>query len=130
MKYNDLQALPLVVLAFYTGILLNAIDMTKGSPRDVASISVVMHKWIRVEAFLYVSNVVGIAVFLFIRSMMSRFHMKVVVWMQDYKCERLTDALSKHFWNSFVMQWAVNNFLVSLFVYYLKDYNHQPKDSR
>lgn len=42
----------------------------------------------------------------------------------------LTDALSRHFWDSYVMQWAVNNFLVSLFIFYSKDNHENPRDSQ
>lgn len=126
----DFLALPIVVLAAYTGILLNAIDSTKNPPSDLASSTIIMHDWIRLESFLYVSNVVGIVVFMFLKSILSRLSQKVKHSIQDKKCSSLTDALSRHFWDSFVMQWAVNNFLVSLFVFYQKDYNFDPTESR
>lgn len=37
--------------------------------------------------------------------------------MQDEKMKCLTDCLSRYFWDSFTVQWALNNFVISLFVY-------------
>lgn len=36
--------------------------------------------------------------------------------MQDSKTESLTDALSKHIWDSCVTQWAFNNLFITIFI--------------
>jgi uncharacterized membrane protein SpoIIM required for sporulation len=80
-----------------------------------------MVKWIRFEAFLFLANTVGIAVFLFTRTILSRFDIKLQISIQDEKSSSLTDALSRNQWNSFIMQWAINNVLVSIFMFFEKD---------
>jgi uncharacterized membrane protein SpoIIM required for sporulation len=77
-----------------------------------------MMKWIRFEAFLFLANIVGIAVFMFTKSILSRFDKKITNSIVDERSMKLTDALSRHQWDSYIMQWSVNNFLVSIFVYY------------
>lgn len=77
MRNNDLEALPLIVLAVYTGFLLNAIDSSQVCPTRGPSSEIVMYKWIKLEAYLFVSNLLGIAVFMFMKSTLSRFHKKV-----------------------------------------------------
>jgi len=75
-------------------------------------------KWIRFEAFLFLANIVGIAIFMLTKSILSRFDKKITNSIVDERSMKLTDALSRHQWDSYIMQWAVNNFLVSIFVYF------------
>ena len=82
-----------------------------------------MVKWIRFEAFLFLANIEGISVFLFTRTILSRFNKKLQISIVDSKVNSLTDALSRHKWNSFIMQWAINNVLVTIFMYNEKDQN-------
>lgn len=117
MDHNDFQGLPLLALLIYIVFLLIAIGhVHKCESNDLQQM--LMVKWIRFEAFLFLSNIVGIAIFMFTKSILSRFGKKIKNSIVDERCAKLTDALSKHQWDSYVTQWAVNNFLVSIFVYY------------
>lgn len=55
-----------------------------------------MMKWIRFEAFLFLANIVGIAIFMFTKSILSRFDKKITNSIVDERSMKLTDALSRH----------------------------------
>jgi uncharacterized membrane protein len=79
---------------------------------------------------MFISNIIGIAIFMFIKSILSRFEKKIKNSITDERCMKLTDALSRHYWDSCVMQWAVNNFLVSVFVFFQRDSSASQIDSK
>lgn len=116
LKYNDLQQLPVVVLAFYTGFLLNAINKSMNVCDPEAPL--VMLSWIRLECKLYMSNITGIAVFMLFKYIMTRGRAKIKNSIMDKRSSQLSDALSRHTWDSFIMQWSLNNFAVSISLLY------------
>jgi hypothetical protein len=119
--HNDVFGIPVFALAVYVIILLESIGQISDCQKQDLLQEVLMVKWIRFEAFLFLANTVGIAVFLFTRTILSRFDIKLQISIQDEKSSSLTDALSRNQWNSFIMQWAINNVLVSIFMFFEKD---------
>jgi hypothetical protein len=49
--------------------------------------------WIKVELIAFFSSVIGIALFMFIKAIMSRFYKGIKFSMQDERTKTLTDAL-------------------------------------
>lgn len=57
--------------------------------------------------------------FLGIKSLVSRCGHKMQFGQSDAQSRRLTDVLSRHFWDSNYTQWALNNLICSLLVHHL-----------
>jgi hypothetical protein len=53
-------------------------------------------KWIRLESFLFLANIAGIAIFMFLKSILSRFNKKISNSIGDERSMKLNDALSRH----------------------------------
>jgi hypothetical protein len=92
---NDFQGAPLIALLIYIIFLLGAISSVE-SCNSVQIQQTLMMKWIRFEAFLFLANIVGIAIFMFTKSILSRFDKKITNSIVDERSMKLTDALSRH----------------------------------
>lgn len=80
-----------------------------------------MVKWMMLEGCLFICNFLGIVMFMFIRALLSRFNKRLNFTILTERTEKLTDALSRNYFNASILQWALNNFLVSTYVFFQKD---------
>jgi hypothetical protein len=81
-KNNDLQVLPVVVLVVYTCILLDSIRSNKVCPQEVRH-KIQFLQWMHIEHALYLSNILGISLFLSVKVLMSRCRRELKFTMQD-----------------------------------------------
>ena len=83
--------------------------------------SMLMVKWMMLEGCLFICNFLGIVMFMFIRSLLSRFNKRLNFTILTERTEKLTDALSRNYFNASILQWGLNNFLVSVYVFFQRD---------
>ena len=110
--------MPVTVLFIYTAVMLNTCQIASQCP-NVKGEDMLLLRWFHVEQALFIANTVGVSAFLMIKIMMSRLQTSIRFSMQDEKMKRLTDCLSRHVWDSYTMQWALNNLAISFYVYSL-----------
>lgn len=63
----------------------------------------VLFDWIRIEAVIFFANVIGIAVFLGGKTLMSRLNIKMKFQVLKSTDKEHTDILSLHYWDSFLV---------------------------
>lgn len=104
------------VLFMYVAVLFAALNFYYSC--EVLVGRAVIFDWIRIEMVIFFSNIIGIAVFLFGITLMSRLNIKMkfeVVKRNDM--EKQTDILKHHYWPSFIVSMSVINLLTSIHVY-------------
>ena len=77
-----------------------------------------MSYWIKMEAYLFVTNIVGISIYLLVKAIVNKldYTMRIEISKTDERCSLLTDALSRNVWDAFACQWAINSFMVSAYI--------------
>lgn len=80
-----------------------------------------MVDWIKLEAYLFITNIIGISVFLLMKTFKNRFHIckAIIISQKDERCMKLSDSLSKYAHDALAVQWVFNNFMVSLMSRYV-----------
>lgn len=66
-------------------------------------VGIIHFDWIRLENVVYLSNIFGVALFLTLKSFMSICMNGIKFSMQDERSKNLTDVLSRHYWDSFLV---------------------------
>lgn len=80
VKFNDdpifFDCLNLIVLVFYIGVLFAASQFYHDC-QSILSDQVLLMGWIRLELVIFFTNLLGIVVFLSLKSVLSRFRIKI-----------------------------------------------------
>lgn len=118
--HQDHQWIPVSCLFLQIFFLLISISDVQQCKTDYVQ-GMLMVKWMMLEGCLFICNFLGIVVFMFVRSVLSRFNKRMNFSILTERTAKLTDALSRNYFNASILQWALNNFLVSTYVFFQRD---------
>lgn len=107
--------MPLIALALYTGVLFDSTYIHFGC-RPLLEGQSLFHSWVVLEHAVFFSNLIGISFWLLIKTVLSRCREKLKFKITDVRSESLSDVLSRHYWDTCMVQCAFTNLLATIFV--------------